>query len=195
MAAPRQRKASANICLRDAAHRFENPRRAPRRIWRRCRFVVAYLANWLLGTYSARHAQAPRPSSVLASSGVLPCGMQAQPIRFLESTGRRARNSPSDQFLSLMNAGKNYLDQGDATNALAIYKQAEAIVPNDADVRLNLANSYLANGAAEEAIREADEVLKLDPNSAAAYFVKGVGIPSSVEPGRSSESLGKREED
>ncbi|MEK7685381.1 MAG: hypothetical protein AAB466_08165, partial [Verrucomicrobiota bacterium] len=38
--------------------------------------------------------------------------------------------SPSDQFLSLMNAGKNYLDQGDATNALAIYKKAEAIVPN-----------------------------------------------------------------
>jgi hypothetical protein len=34
-----------------------------------------------------------------------------------------APNSPSDQFLSLMNAGKNYLDQGDATNALAIYKR------------------------------------------------------------------------
>jgi Tfp pilus assembly protein PilF len=42
-----------------------------------------------------------------------------------------------------------------------------------ADVHLNLANSYLVGGAAEEAIREADEVLKLDPNSAAAYFVKG----------------------
>ena len=84
-----------------------------------------------------------------------------------------APNSPSDQFLSLMNAGKNYLDQGDATNALAIYKKAEAIVPNDADVRLNLANCYLLGGEAKEAIREADEVLKLEPNSAAAYFVKG----------------------
>ena len=84
-----------------------------------------------------------------------------------------AQNSPSDQFLSLMNAGKNYLDQGDATNALAIYRKVEAIVPNDADVHLNLANSYLAGGLAEEAIREADEVLKLEPNSAAAYFVKG----------------------
>src|SRR3989442_86394 len=72
-----------------------------------------------------------------------------------------------------MNAGKNYLDQGDATNALAIYKKAEAIVPNNADVRLNLANCYLLGGAAVEAIREADEILKLEPNSAAAYFVKG----------------------
>ena len=84
-----------------------------------------------------------------------------------------APESPSDQFLSLMNAGKNYLDQGDATNALALYKKAEAIVPNDADVRLNLANSYLLAGTAAEAIREAEEVLKLEPNSAAAYFVKG----------------------
>jgi hypothetical protein len=72
-----------------------------------------------------------------------------------------------------MNAGKNYLDQGDATNALAIYKKAAAIVPNDADVHLNLANSYLVGGIAEGAIREADEVLKIEPNSAAAYFVKG----------------------
>src|SRR5437773_9301167 len=91
-----------------------------------------------------------------------PGGSSNQPAGTLES-----------QFLSLMNAGKNYLDQGDATNALAIYKKAEAIVPHDADVRLNLANSYLLGGAAVDAIREADEVLKLEPNSAAAYFVKG----------------------
>ena len=81
--------------------------------------------------------------------------------------------SPSDQFLSLMNVGKNYLEQGDATNAIATYKKAQAIFPNDADLHLNLANSYLVRGGAEEAIRAADEVLKLEPNSAAAYFVKG----------------------
>ncbi len=84
-----------------------------------------------------------------------------------------APGSPSDEFLSLMNAGKNFLDQGDATNALAIYKKAEAIVPNDADVHLNLANCHLLSGAAADAIREAEVVLNLDPNSAAAYFVKG----------------------
>jgi Flp pilus assembly protein TadD len=72
-----------------------------------------------------------------------------------------------------MNAGKNYLDQGDATNALALFQRAHAVVPNDVDVRLNMANSYLLAGAANEAIREADEALKLEPNSATAYFVKG----------------------
>jgi Flp pilus assembly protein TadD len=84
-----------------------------------------------------------------------------------------APDSLADQFLSLMNAGKNHLDQGDTTNALAVFKKAESLVPNDADVRLNLANSFLLAGAAGEAIREAEEVLKIEPNSAAAYFVKG----------------------
>ncbi len=79
----------------------------------------------------------------------------------------------SEQFFSLMNVGKNYLDQGDATNALTIYKKAKAIVPNDIDVHLNLANAYLVGGATEDALRETDEVLKLEPNSAAAYFIKG----------------------
>jgi Flp pilus assembly protein TadD len=80
---------------------------------------------------------------------------------------------PPDQFLSLMNSGKNYLEQGDASNALATYLKAEAIVPHDADVHLNLANAYLMAASPEQAIREADEVLRLEPNSAAAYFVKG----------------------
>lgn len=82
-------------------------------------------------------------------------------------------NSPSDQFITLMNAGKNYLVTGDVTNALAAYVKAAAMMPTDPDVRLNLANTHLLGGAAREAIREADEVLKSEPNSAAAYFVKG----------------------
>jgi Tfp pilus assembly protein PilF len=79
----------------------------------------------------------------------------------------------SEQFLHLMNVGKNFLDQGDATNALATYRKAQALVANDADLHLNLANAYLIAGASDDAVREADEALKLEPNLAAAYFVKG----------------------
>ncbi len=82
----------------------------------------------------------------------------------------------SEEFLRLMNAGKNYLDQGDSAQALAVYRKAEAIAPNDADVHLNLANANLMGGAADDAIREAETVLRLTPNSAAAYFVKGSAL-------------------
>src|SRR3954447_23438279 len=81
--------------------------------------------------------------------------------------------NPPEEFIRLMNAGKNHLDRGDATNAVVAFKKAERIVPQDADVHLNLAMAYLVGGAAEHAIREADEVLKLEPNSGAAYFIKG----------------------
>jgi Tfp pilus assembly protein PilF len=94
-----------------------------------------------------------------------------------------------NQFLSLMNAGKNYLEQGDTTNALALYQKADALVPNNADVRLNLANCHLLAGAADEAIREADEVLKLEPNSAAAYFVKGAAYLRLANPAEAAKSL------
>jgi hypothetical protein len=88
-----------------------------------------------------------------------------------------------------MNAGKNYLDQGDATNALSIYKKAEALIPNDADVHLNLANAYLIGGGAAEAIREAEEVLKLEPNSAAAWFIKGSACLRLANPEEAAKAL------
>ncbi|MFO1502170.1 MAG: FG-GAP-like repeat-containing protein, partial [Verrucomicrobiota bacterium] len=91
------------------------------------------------------------------------------------------RAAPAADFLRLMNAGKNYLDQGDGTNALAIYRQAEAIVPNDLDLRLNLANSCLLADLTDEALRQADEALRLEPNSAAAYFIKGCAFLRRAE--------------
>ncbi len=105
------------------------------------------------------------------------------------SSNSAAANSPSDQFISLMNAGKNYFDQGDATNALITYKKAAAIAPNDPDVHLNVANAYLLNGASTDALREADEVLKLDPNSAAAYFVKGAACLRLQQPEEAVKAL------
>jgi len=88
-----------------------------------------------------------------------------------------------------MNVGKNYLDQGDATNALATYRKAKAIVPNDIDVHLNLANAYLVGGAAAEAVREANEALKIEPNSAAAYFVKGSACLRMSNPEEAAKAL------
>ncbi|HTG44905.1 MAG TPA: tetratricopeptide repeat protein, partial [Verrucomicrobiae bacterium] len=98
-------------------------------------------------------------------------------------------NTRSEQFLSLMNVGKNYLDQGDATNALATFKTAAAISPNDLDVHLNLANCYLALGDSEKTIGEANEILKIEPNSAAAYFLKGSAFLRGANPEEAVKAL------
>src|SRR6478752_3279489 len=82
-------------------------------------------------------------------------------------------SADGSDFVRLMNTGKNYLDQGQAAKALDVYQKALRLAPADADVHLNLANAYLLAGNATNAVKEADEVLKLDSNSAAAYFVKG----------------------
>ncbi|MCB1129133.1 MAG: tetratricopeptide repeat protein, partial [Verrucomicrobiae bacterium] len=95
----------------------------------------------------------------------------------------------SDQFLSLLNTGRNQLEQGEATNALVIYRQAAALVPHNADVHLNLANAHLLAGDAEAAIHEAEEVLRLDPNSAAAWFVKGSAQLRLAQPEEAVKSL------
>ena len=78
-----------------------------------------------------------------------------------------------EKFFQLMNTGKNYLDQGDTSNALSAYREAADLVSNDPDVHLNLANVHLLSGEGDAAVREADLALELEPRSAAAYFVKG----------------------
>ncbi len=100
-----------------------------------------------------------------------------------------AADGLSEQFLGLMNAGRNSLDQGDATNALVIYGKARAMVPNDPDVHLNLANAHLAADAPQDAVREATEVLRLSPNSAAAYFVKGSAYLRLANPEEASKAF------
>ncbi|MBT5925799.1 MAG: tetratricopeptide repeat protein [Verrucomicrobia bacterium] len=94
-----------------------------------------------------------------------------------------------DHFLSLMNVGKNHLDQGDTDSALAIYNEAAALVPNDPDVHMNLANVHLLNDAGADALREADLVLNLEPNSAAAYFVKGSAYLRLLNPEEAVKAL------
>lgn len=83
---------------------------------------------------------------------------------------------PSERFFRLMNTGKNYMDQGQAAEAIKVYQEAVDIAPADPDARLNLANAHLLAGNAEQAITQADQVLALDHNSAAAHFVKGSAL-------------------
>lgn len=84
--------------------------------------------------------------------------------------------TPTDPFLQLMTKGKNHLDQGEASQALNVFRSAEGLKPKDLDLRLNLANAHLLLGEADAALREADSALALDPQLPAAYFIKGSAL-------------------
>ena len=81
----------------------------------------------------------------------------------------------SDQFMELMNSGKNMLNQGlsGAEKAAESFKRATELNPGDLDAKLNLANALLLMGRAEEVLQQTSEALKLNPNSAAAHYITG----------------------
>jgi tetratricopeptide (TPR) repeat protein len=87
---------------------------------------------------------------------------------------RAAEAGPTtNQFLVLMNQGKNQYDQGQADAAVGAFKRAVALQPTHVDARLNLANAALLANQPDKALASAKEGLNLDPNSAAARFVAG----------------------
>ena len=79
----------------------------------------------------------------------------------------------ADRFLRQMQAGKNYLDKGEAGKAVAAFQEAVAVRPSDPDAQLDLANAYLLADQSTQAVAHALEAVKLDPKSAAGYYVAG----------------------
>ncbi|HRZ56895.1 MAG TPA: tetratricopeptide repeat protein, partial [Candidatus Paceibacterota bacterium] len=61
-----------------------------------------------------------------------------------------SRSTPAkeDEFIRLMNTGRNYLDQNQADKAIPLFTQAVALAPSRTDAHLNLANAFLAAGQA-----------------------------------------------
>lgn len=88
-------------------------------------------------------------------------------------SGSPGATGSGTDFIGLMNTGKNYLDQGQATNAAVVFQQAVALQPSRADALLNLANACLAAGQTEDAIKYALEAINYDRNLTAAYYVAG----------------------
>ena len=83
------------------------------------------------------------------------------------------KQSVDDEFTNFMNEGKNYYDKGEVAKAIDAYRKAVTASPTHPDAHLNLANAFLLAGESTNALKHAQEVLNLDANSAAAYYVKG----------------------
>src|SRR5438094_882815 len=85
----------------------------------------------------------------------------------------RNQTAGDAEFVRLMNVGKSLYEKGDAAKAIEAFQKAVTLAPTHPDARLNLANAYLLADQANEAAQEAREILKLEPNSAAAYYIEG----------------------
>ncbi len=81
-----------------------------------------------------------------------------------------------------MSRGNGYLEKEDATNAVAAYARAIQLAPEDINVHLNLANAYLLEGSNAAVIDLCQQALKLDHNSAAAYYVMGLAYLHMDQP-------------
>ncbi len=77
------------------------------------------------------------------------------------------------EFVRVMNTGKNYYDQGEATKAIPLFRRAVELEPGRPEAHLNLANAYLLANEPERALSEAQRALEFDANSAAALYVAG----------------------
>lgn len=82
-------------------------------------------------------------------------------------------SNSAEQFIHLMNTGKNYIDQGQPAKAVDAFSSAASINPSHPDAQLNLAISYLFADQPEQALKHAAEAVRLNGNLASAYYVAG----------------------
>ncbi|MCS1407804.1 MAG: TPR repeat-containing protein YrrB [Verrucomicrobia subdivision 3 bacterium] len=109
----------------------------------------------------------------------------------------RPTNSPSEaatkvqiqeEFIEVMNTGKNYLDQGrtGAKQAIESFQRALRLNPGDRDAALNLANSFLIDNQGKAAAKAAEAAIEIDRQSAAGHYLLGCSL---LRLGRFEEAL------
>lgn len=97
--------------------------------------------------------------------------------------------STSAGFTQLMNRGNGLLEKGDAPGAIEVYTRALQFSPQSTDVRLNLANAFLAASRPDDAVPLCRQVLELDHNNAAAYYLLGCALLRGNQPEAAAEAF------
>ena len=98
-------------------------------------------------------------------------------------------STASAAFTQLMNRGNGLLEKGDAVAAIGVYTRALRLSPESTNVRLNLANACLLAGRPDDAAPLCRQVLDLDHNSAAAYYLLGCALLRENRPESAAESF------
>ena len=109
-------------------------------------------------------------------------------ISLFEKAIRLNPFGPSWYFL---NFGHSYRLTEQYQEAIAQYKKALRIAPNNIMAHLNLAGTYSLSGRGEEARAEAEEVLRLNPKFSLESFAKTLPFKNQAQIDRYIEALRK----
>lgn len=93
---------------------------------------------------------------------------------------QEASGQSSEAYLAYLR-GHRLEGQGDVEKALEAYKQAAKLDPSAAEPRAALAELYVRENQAKEALTEAQAALAIDNNSADAHWVLGIIFAASAE--------------
>jgi Flp pilus assembly protein TadD len=83
------------------------------------------------------------------------------------------RPQGQDSFDHWMSLGAGYLEKGEATNAINAYSTAAKMAPESIAAHLNLANAQLLADNNQEVLTQCQQVINLDHNNPAAYYLMG----------------------
>jgi len=129
-------------------------------------------------------------ATVAAAVGLLACAVlswtQVQYWRTSEILFHHALRVTTGNFVAYGNLGSDLADQGKLAEAIAEYRAAVQIRPDDAELRDNLGIALAKQGRIEEAVAEYTAALRIDPNCAEAHNSMGLALAAQ---GRLAEAI------
>ena len=94
-----------------------------------------------------------------------------------------------DSFDHWMTLGAGYLEKGEATNAMSAYTKALGLAPENIAAHLNLANAQLLADSNAEVVAQCQQVINLDHNNPAAYYLMGCAYLRLNQPTNAVEAF------
>ena len=135
----------------------------PRKVWSgRLAWTAAIVFLALLAGSTAWLWRAGKRSSYVPSLPVTSAG--ASTASNTNASARPAKPPGGEHAAALIAQGNQLLSQGKDTEALALYRQAEQLMPQDEDVHYNLGIARARLGQTNEAVAEYETALRIFPD-------------------------------
>jgi tetratricopeptide (TPR) repeat protein len=83
---------------------------------------------------------------------------------------------PAANLYKLMEQARQFGEQGDADQALATWKEALAIAPNDPQVQNSLGMAYFIHGDVAEALEHLRQAIRINPQFAEGHYNLGMSL-------------------